>query len=394
MGEAERPTPADEPSRRFRLIAADKQARDLPFSIEAARPGRDAAAGRVAGALQDNDRAPTTNSRTHAWYWIDSHPSHVAFTLPERASWVRGRGSTAGRPIRLNSTPSPPRVINWDFPPIRGPGPVLVEVEYQLSKAHSGTRAASPPGCSTGAVALETLWEVHILCTLPLSGCPRGGPTRTNGTGHLCMETEARGDPSRGWWPGLPAPPAQAPEALREWATTNGGDMHEYLFGRAGQPIPLKPWVASRAWIVGLCSGIVLLLGFSLMFTRVRFREVWAGRRPRSACSASPFAHPSSVLADCPVVAQRPGPCAAGPPRSRGCSGDRGPSTPAATADRLRLKPFGRVCPRHRAPAGVGSDDSTAIRVRVSSTMDHVASPLVLNAEQPSVRGSSFGPSG
>ena len=44
-------------------------------------------------------------------------------------------------------------------------------------------------------------------------------------------------------------------------------------------------------------------------------------------------------------------------------------------------------------PPGVGSDDSTAIRVRSSSTMDYV-SPLALAPEQESARSSRIGKPG
>ena len=42
-------------------------------------------------------------SRTHAWYWIESHPASVSFGLPDRASGSVP-GSTAGPPIRWNTT--------------------------------------------------------------------------------------------------------------------------------------------------------------------------------------------------------------------------------------------------------------------------------------------------
>ena len=41
-------------------------------------------------------------SRTHAWYWIESHPASVSFSLPDRPSGSVP-GLTAGPPIRWNT---------------------------------------------------------------------------------------------------------------------------------------------------------------------------------------------------------------------------------------------------------------------------------------------------
>jgi hypothetical protein len=45
-------------------------------------------------------------------------------------------------------------------------------------------------------------------------------------------------------------------------------------------------------------------------------------------------------------------------------------------------------------PDGVGSDDSTAIRARASSPMDHAPQPLTLTPEQDSARSSRVGQPG
>jgi hypothetical protein len=45
---------------------------------------------------------------------------------------------------------------------------------------------------------------------------------------------------------------------------------HGYLFGRPGDPAPLAPAISSRAVLVGLCSGLVLVLGL-LALVRHRY---------------------------------------------------------------------------------------------------------------------------
>ena len=58
---------------------------------------------------------------------------------------------------------------------------------------------------------------------------------------------------------------------------------------------PSGPGSASRAWIVGICSGTVLALGFLLMFSRIRFRAIWVAVAILCFLGIA-VAHPSTVL--------------------------------------------------------------------------------------------------
>ena len=77
-------------------------------------------------------------SRTRAWYLIENHPSHVSFSLPEHASWVRAR--VDGRIAEQLELEPASATYRLGLPPDSQSGPVLVEIEYQLSKARSAPR--------------------------------------------------------------------------------------------------------------------------------------------------------------------------------------------------------------------------------------------------------------
>ena len=65
--------------------------------------------------------------------------------------------------------------------------------------------------------------------------------------------------------------------AIDEFDGANPGDSHHYLFIRSGQPVALHVWVVSRAWLVSICSGVTLLIGFFTIFSKIRFRTIWLG---------------------------------------------------------------------------------------------------------------------
>ena len=48
-----------------------------------------------------------------------------------------------------------------------------------------------------------------------------------------------------------------------------------YLFSRSGRPVALSVWIVPRSWLVAICSGATLLVGFLAMFSRLRFRTTW-----------------------------------------------------------------------------------------------------------------------
>ena len=54
-------------------------------------------------------------------------------------------------------------------------------------------------------------------------------------------------------------------------------DSDRYLFSRSGEPAALSVWIVPRSWLVAVCSGATLFVGFFVIFTKIRFRTIWLG---------------------------------------------------------------------------------------------------------------------
>ena len=170
VDEAQQGRPTDEPRKRYRMIASGQQVRGFPFSArlldQVAVPPLVASRVLLRTTLGSDEE-----SRTHAWYLIETHASHVSFSLPEHASWVRARiDGRSAEQIELDPALAGYRL---GLPSDSRAGPVLVEIEYQLSKA-SPHHGCLPPRLLEGAVALETLWEVQIPWNVAVIGVPEG----------------------------------------------------------------------------------------------------------------------------------------------------------------------------------------------------------------------------
>ncbi len=322
-------------------------------------------------------------SKTRAWYWIESHPSTLSFTLPERAQWIRARidGRNADQVEPLLGS------CRITLPPESQSKPLLIELEYELPGNSSG-RVCAPPELPPEAVILQTFWEVKVPWSQAILGVPPGWSDENDWHWDFYVWKRRPWKPfSRllGWVSG------SSPQsgALEELLGEEQDSSHSYLFGRSGKPIAMTFWLANRAAIIAICSGSVLLLGFLLMFSPGRFRAVWIA----AACVClvgSALAHPSVLLlvgqsALSGVVltllglliqrlverARLSGPAAAPmPPPSSGLMTTGGSQV---------------------GPDGVGSDDSTAVRVRASSTMDYLPQSLNFSPEADSARSSRVG---
>ena len=55
----------------------------------------------------------------------------------------------------------------------------------------------------------------------------------------------------------------------------NLDDSDRYLFSRSGPPVALAVWIVPRSWLVAICSGATLFVGFLVIFSRLRFRTTW-----------------------------------------------------------------------------------------------------------------------
>jgi hypothetical protein len=321
--------------------------------------------------------------RTIARYWVESHGLDFPFALPDGAKWIGARVDS--RPAEHVDYDSAAGTYRLRFPADVGARPVLVELEYQSSE--QAVRSKWPvPRLLGGGVVLQTMWEVRPPPGSALLGVPRGWSEENQWywSGYMWKR--------RSW---------QDVAAINEWLVGAGASARaaddrdafnvdysdRYLFSRSGQPLALSVWIVSQSWLVAICSGATLLFGFLAMFSRLRFRTAWlviAGFGLLAAVLLQPSVTTlllqaavigailtlSGLLIESLIIRSRSRSIAA-----------RGAVLPASRpAPDSALKPT----------ASVGSDDSTAIRVRVSSTMDFAAAPIAGQEVVNEPRGSSW----
>ena len=304
--------------------------------------------------------------RVHAWYALDAHPASLSLSLPEGARWIRAR--VDGRAVDQIEPVGEGESYRFGLPPESPGRSVVVELEYQASAA-TVRKAWEPPKLLEGADVLQTYWLVQVPWNAALIGLPGGWADENRWYWDLYVwkrRPVATLDELIGWATGATAatPPPEEIVADR--------GFHGYLFGRAGPPSALDAWIASRAWIIVVCSGLVLALGFAATFVRLGERWVWGGAAVVGLLSAM-FLHPSVIAlflqaGSCGFVLTLFGYLIHRTPHRDGGVGSsaRPGSAPASGLG------FDSSL-RSAAGVGVGSDDSTAVRVRVSSTMDYLS---------------------
>jgi hypothetical protein len=164
-----------------------------------------------------------------------------------------------------------------------------------------------------------------------------------------------------------------------------GGDQN-YLFGRPGQPSELRVRIASRGWLVGICSGTVLVVGGVLiLFRRPSTHLAWLAAlglglsgltlvQPSVTILAVQSAMLGVVLTLLTALMQRlVHRRRAGSVFGEAGGGLGGPVPSGSTVSRM---------------VTVGSDDSTAIRVRPNSTtVDHFTPTTAATPEQEGAAG-------
>jgi hypothetical protein len=316
--------------------------------------------------VSGGDDTVTTSAR----YWVESPGLDFSFALPEGSRWIGAR--VDGRPIEHVDHDPSRGSYRLRLLTEAGSRPVLVELDYQLNEQGARSRWAAPRLLDGGAV-LQTLWEVRLPSSSVLLGVPRGWS-----------------DENQWYWSGLlwKRRPWQSVAGTNDWllgaASASGRPSDDfdrfnldysdrYLFSRTGRPVALSVWVVQRAWLVGICSGAALLVGFLAIFSRLSFRTVWltvAGLGLLAAVlvevSVTVVLFESAVvgviltlsglLIESLIVRSRS--------RSVSPLGAPLPNTRPGADSSLQRSPT------------VGSDDSTAIRVRVPSTMDFVTAPV------------------
>ncbi len=320
--------------------------------------------------------------RTTARYWVELHGNEFPFELPSGLEWIEARvdgritdqvdydQSTSRHSLRLKSDSAS--------------RPVLVELEFQEPGANPGASFRLPKLLG-GAVVLQALWEARLPWSLAVVGIPRGW-SEENHWSFSGLTWKRR--------------PVKDTAGLNEWLVGNGGatlamddftgsgafDEDRYLFSRRGEPVALDLWLVPGSWLVGICSGLSLVIGFLAIFRKLQFRTIWlliAGACVLSATLVEPSvtvlglqaALLGALLSLVGFVIER-----------------------SIERARKRLLPSGRAGAPAARPlsdsplkgtAVVGSDDPTAIRVRVPSTVDHAPAPDVGQEAIPEGRSST-----
>jgi hypothetical protein len=324
--------------------------------------------------------------RTRALYWVESHGPDFPFALPASARWIGAR--VDGRIAEAVDSDSSRSSYRLRFPSDLVSKPVLVELEFQASGQDVRSRWEAPRVVD-GGVVLQVLWEVRLPWNLELVGVPRGWS-----------------DENQWYWDGYvwKQRPWQKMSSLNEWilgtTTTpmaidqfdgaNPDDSHRYLFSRSGPPVALSVWVVSRPWLVAICSGVTLLIGFFTIFSKIRFRTIWLGIAAIGLLAAVLF-HESVLFLALQSAFIGMTLTVLGLVIERLLERSTSPSSPARDSGLIAAQQT--ADPSLNRALSVGSDDSTAIRIRAPSTSatgDFVPAPISVPQSQDEARSSTL----
>jgi hypothetical protein len=354
---------------RFVLVGASPQATPLGLVAEA-HPMADLPPLVASRLWLRTEQGPEYDLRTTAVYSVETHESSLAVALPPGAVWERAKvgGVTVGQVVPLPKSSG----YRLAFPDPRAGGHVVVELEYTIPASHA-KGPWLPPRLLEGGLVQQTLWEVRVPWGRAVVGVPSGWTDENTWAwdGFSFRRRSRQGVAALAAWAG--GPPAQgtgSPAVADGFDDAAAGVDQSFLFGRPGQPSDLRLLIASRGWLVGICSGTVLVLGgLLILFRRPSPRLSWlaalglglAGStivQPSVTFLAVQSAMLGVVLTCLTALMQRQ-------VHRRGFGtvfGEAGGGLGGAV-------PSGSTVSR---TVGVGSDDSTAIRVRPNATtVDH-----------------------
>lgn len=329
--------------------------------------------------------------RGRAWYWVETHGPAIPFALPEGSRMIAARvnGRAADR-VDFEPTPAGYRLR---LPAEMAARPALVELEYQLGGSAARSKWA-PPELLDGGLVLRTLWVVRLPWDRTILGVPSGWTDENEWfwSGYLAVRRPARDDARLGEWLLGTGAPAAAADDLRDSALD---ESHHLLFSRTGRPEALSVRIVSRAWLIAAGSGVTLALGFLAIFTRLRFRTVWAVAAV-AALMVAAVVQPSLAMQVIQASVMGVALTLLGLLIQRQLDRRRAPAGPSGRdAGSAGGTPPGDSSLNRGAGtpmvATVGSDDSTAIRVRTPSTLDYHPAPLVGPTLADEPRSSTLG---
>jgi len=305
---------------------------------------------------------PEGGQQTSAWYRVEVRPATLAVALPEGAAWVGARidGEAVGAVERLAESGG----FRLRFPAGTPAGPALVGLDYVVPPRSARGRLA-PPLLLEGGLVQQTLWEVRVPWSRAAVGVPADW-TDENTWGwdrYVWKRRPWKDAEALAAWVAAPA----GRPFVADDAGGGRGDYHGYLFGRPGDPVPMTPWIAPRAGLVGLFSGSVLAFGLPWLVGRPRGRWLWPVA-PALALAVGAALQPGATLlaAQSSVVGVALFLLAAA---ARRLAEHRRPAARfGAPSGQVLISPAG---PAAEPAALVGSDHSTVIRPRAASTIDH-----------------------
>ncbi len=319
-------------------------------------------------------QGPDGELRTTAWYWVEQHESSLSFALPEGADLhqVRIGGEAVWKVQEIAQKLGRQGSLRIAFPARIGNGPALLELSYVVP-ASRASAAWAPPRLLDGGLVQQTRWEVHVPWSRAVVGLPAGWNDENEWYWDTYLwKRRPRKSPSASlaeWVGGSLARSRGSSEVASE--PESGSEGHTYRFGRVGEPVDLAVFVAARSWLVASCSGAVLAIGgLIILVWKPTLRLAWIVLATL-VLSVATLLEPSATIlvvqssmigvlltALLALMQRRFGRQRAGAP----LFGEPGSRTSALAQGGSSMA---RV-------VSVGSDDSTAIRARSVSTLDHV----------------------
>jgi hypothetical protein len=322
-------------------------------------------------------------NRSTAWFWVESHGADFSFALPNDARWVGAR--VDGRIADQVDYEAARSRYRLRLPIDSAAKPVLVELEYQ-GQGQDTTASWEAPRLLDGGVVLQSLWELHLPWSVAVVGVPRGWSDENEwhwaglGWRRRAWKNQAS---LNDWLRGAGA----SSRAIGDLSAAGIDDSDRYLFSRSGEPCTFYPWLVPRSLLVAVCSGATLFVGFFVIFTKMRFRTIWLGTACLGLLSAI-LVQPAVTFLAIQSAFFGAALTLLGLSIERLIERWRLPPSPARQASVTSSKLPGDSSLNRSA--GVGSDDSTAIRVRVPSTADFLAAPSAAAPVEDAVRSSTL----